>query len=197
MSEGIKKLLQSIFDYLWGIKIAEARYGGSKSAIFSAVLIEFAAYAMRENTPWKDLFTYETFILFRKDTHLKKASPAIIGLSEYLHQKAQIEQPLKIPSYQVKLPAVYEQYLFYLDQVRGICQGYINSARRVLASLHDYLEKQELSLAELKIEHLDALMMEFKVAKTTLKKGVKTIMSFVNDIQWLSRKKGVKIGLKA
>jgi integrase/recombinase XerD len=169
MSEGIKKLLQSIFDYLWGIKIAEARDGGSKSAIFSAVLIEFAAYAMRENTPWKDLFTYETFILFRKDTHLKKASPAIIGLSEYLHQKTQIEQPLKIPSYQVKLPAVYEQYLFYLDQVRGICQGYINSARRVLASLHDYLEKQELSLAGLKIEHLDALMMEFKVAKTTLK----------------------------
>ena len=56
MSEGIKKLLQSIFDYLWGIKIAEARDGGSKSAIFSAVLIEFAAYAMRENTPWKDLF---------------------------------------------------------------------------------------------------------------------------------------------
>ena len=31
----------------------------------------------------------------------------------------------------------------------------------------------------------------------SLIKGVKTIMSFVNDIQWLSRKKGVKIGLKA
>ena len=34
-------------------------------------------------------------------------------------------------------------------------------------------------------------------SQSSVIKGVKTIMSFVNDIQWLSRKKGVKIGLKA
>ena len=69
----------------------------------------------------------------------------------------------------VKLPDIYEQYFLYLAHTREISQTQINSVRRVLASLHDYLEKQKLSLSSLKIEHLDAFMEEFKVAKTTLR----------------------------
>ena len=37
----------------------------------------------------------------------------------------------------------------------------------MLTSLYDYLENHKLSLAALKIEHLDAFMGEFKVARTT------------------------------
>ena len=65
------------------------------------------------------------------------------------------------------LPDIYEQYFLYLEHTREISQSQISSVRRVLASLHDYLEKQKLSLSSLKIEHLDAFMGEFKVARTT------------------------------
>ena len=70
---------------------------------------------------------------------------------------------------QVKLPDIYEQYFLYLTHTREISQAQITNVRRVLASLHDYLENHKISLAGLKIEHLDAFMGEFKVDRTTLR----------------------------
>ena len=67
------------------------------------------------------------------------------------------------------LPDIYEQYFLYLAQTREISQSYITNVKRVLISLHDYLENHKLRLAVLKIEHLDAFMGEFRVAKTTLR----------------------------
>ena len=65
------------------------------------------------------------------------------------------------------LSDIYERYFLYLEQTRDISQSQVSSIRRVLVSLHDYLENHKLSLFSLKIEHLDAFMGEFKVAKTT------------------------------
>ena len=70
---------------------------------------------------------------------------------------------------QSRLPDIYEQYFLYLAHTREISRSQISNVRRVLASLHDYLENHKLSLSGLKIEHLDAFMGEFKVAKTTLR----------------------------
>ena len=67
------------------------------------------------------------------------------------------------------LPDIYEQYFLYLEHTREISRSQIINVRRVLASLHGYLENHKLSLAALKIEHLDAFMGEFKVARTTLR----------------------------
>ncbi len=67
------------------------------------------------------------------------------------------------------LPDIYEQYFLYLAHTREISQSHITSVKRVLVSLHNYLESHKLNLAVLKIEHLDAFMGEFKVAKTTLR----------------------------
>jgi len=67
------------------------------------------------------------------------------------------------------LPNIYEQYFLYLEHTREISQTQITNVRRVLTSLYDYLETHKLSLAVLKIEHLDAFMGEFKVARTTLR----------------------------
>lgn len=168
MNEDLKMLLEAILDYLCMIKSAQVQKERNSSTRFTQILIDFFTYAMRENTVWKDIFTFDTFREFRKYTPLENTSHAIIGLSEYLHQKGRVEEPLKIPNYQVKLPDIYEQYLLYLKQTRDISQSQISSVRRVLVSFHDYLEKQKLSLPVLKIEHLDAFMGEFKVAKTTL-----------------------------
>lgn len=169
MNEDLKRLLEAILDYLCGIKLAEVQARRKNSTSFTRVLIDFFTFAMRENTPWKDLFTYDTFRAFRKYTPLENTSHAIIGLSEYLHQHGRVAEPLRIPNYQVELPEIYEQYFLYLAQTRGIPQTQINSVRRVLASFHAYLERHKIKLSALKIKHLDAFMAEFKVAKTTLK----------------------------
>jgi len=68
-----------------------------------------------------------------------------------------------------ELPDIYEQYLRYLEHTREISRRQIVNVKRRLAFLHDYLENHNLNLAALKIEHLDAFMGEFKVAKTTLR----------------------------
>ncbi|TEU06429.1 MAG: integrase [Candidatus Aminicenantes bacterium] len=169
MNEDIRMLLEAILDYLCTLKLAEVRGGCNNSTRFTQILIDFFTYAMRENMAWKDMFTVDTFREFRKYTGLENTSHAIIGLSQYLHQKGRVEEPLKIPKYQVKLPGIYEQYLLYLEQTKEISHTQVSHVRRVLASFHDYLEKHQLSLSALKIEHLDAFMAEFKVALTTLR----------------------------
>ena len=68
-----------------------------------------------------------------------------------------------------ELPDIYEQYLRYLEHTREISRRQIVNVKRRLAFLHDYLENHNLNLAALKIEHLDAFMGEFKVARTTLR----------------------------
>ena len=67
------------------------------------------------------------------------------------------------------LPDIYEQYLRYLEHTREISRSKISSVKRMLTFLNDYLENHHLSLAVLKIEHLDAFMGEFNVARTTLR----------------------------
>ena len=67
------------------------------------------------------------------------------------------------------LPDIYEQYFLHFEHTREISRKQIINVRRVLTSLHDYLENHNFSLAALKIEHLDAFMGEFKVARTTLR----------------------------
>ena len=67
------------------------------------------------------------------------------------------------------LPDIYEQYFLYLKQTREISRSQIIKVKRVLTSLHSYLESHEVSLASLKIEHLDTFMGKFKVARTTLR----------------------------
>jgi len=168
--EDIRRLGQAILDYFdWLSSTGKPKKNRLRER-YGYILIEFLIFAVREQIAWKDMFTFDTLRMFQKYFFgLNGAGPALISLSRYLHEKGRISESLEIPKYQVKLPDIYEQYLLYLKQTRDISQSQISSIRRVLASLHDYLEKQKLSLSSLKIEHLDAFMGEFKVAKTTLR----------------------------
>lgn len=169
MNEDLRMLMEAILDYLCMIKSEHMQEGGISTTRVTQILIDFCFFAIKENTAWKDMFTFDTFREFRKYSSLENTSHTIIGFSQYLHQNGRVEKPLQIPSYQVKLPDIYEQYLLHLEQTRQTSQAQVNHVRRVLASFHHYLENQKLSLSALKIEHLDAFMAEFKVAKTTLR----------------------------
>jgi site-specific recombinase XerD len=168
-NKDIRMLAGAIVDYLCRIKSDKGNKDSRKVMTHAEILTDFLIYVIREEIICKDMFTFDTFIKFRKSTGVKKAARALIGLSQYLHDNGRIRAPLQIPNYQIQLPDIYEQYLCYLEQARAVSKGLIKGTRRVLASLNDYLETNKIDLSTLKIEHLDAFMAEFKVAQSTRK----------------------------
>jgi len=159
--EDIRTLLQAILDYFEGLKPAEKPRDGRLRERYAQILIEFLIFAIHKGIHWKDMFAFDTFTAFRRHTGLKNTSPALMSLSLYLYEKGRIDQPLEIPNYQVQLPDIYEQYLCYLKQAKAVSHIHVRSSRRVLASLHVYLENHKIALSALRIEHLDAFLAEF------------------------------------
>lgn len=165
----IRMLAGAMLDYLCQIKSDTDPSARRNVGRFTEILTDFLIYAIRQEVAWKDMFTFDTFINFRKRTGVKKAARVLIGLSGYLHDKGSIPAPLQIPSYQIQLPEIYEQYLCHLKQNKAVSEGLLKGARRVLAFFHGYLENKKIDLSALKIEHLDVFMAEFKVAQSTRK----------------------------
>jgi len=150
--EDIRMLLQAILDYFRWLKDIEQPQGKRLTDHYGQILIDFVIFSINKDIPWKDMFTFDTFREFRNYTDLKNTSHAIITLSSYLQEKGRIPDPLLIPNYQVQLPHIYEQYLRYLQQSKGVSKGHVRLSRRVLASFHDYLNNHNISLSALKIQ---------------------------------------------
>ena len=165
----IRILAGAILEYLCEIKSDTEHSTRGNAGRFSEILTDFLIYTIRENVAWKDMFTFDTFLKFRKSTGVKKAAHALIGLSGYLHDKSCIDAPFEIPNYQIELPDIYEQYLCHLKQNKAVSCGLLKGSRRVLAFFHDYLETEKINLCTLKIEHLDRFMAQFKVAQNSRK----------------------------
>ena len=165
----IRMLASAILDYLCQIK-SDTEYSARRNVgRFTETLTDFLIYTIRQDVALKDMFTFDTFIKFRKSTGVKKAAHALIGVSGYLYDKGSIPAPLQIPDYQIQLPDIYEQYLWHLKQNKAVSNGLLKGARRVLAVFHDYLGADKIDLCALKIEHLDLFMAKFKVALSTRK----------------------------
>ena len=180
----IRMLAGAMLDYLCQIKSDKGNKDSHKVVRHTEILTDFLIYAIREEIVWKDMFTFDTFINFRKSTQVKKAARALIGLSGYLHDNGRIAAPLQIPNYQIQLPDIYEQYLRYLEQARAVSKGSIKGARRVLASFNKYLETEKIDLCMLKIEHLDLFMAKFKVAPNTRRIYLQHLRGFLKYLHY-------------
>ncbi len=180
----ISVLAGAMLDYLCQMKSDERNKESRKVVNQTEILTAFLIYAIAEKIAWKDMFTFDTLIEFRKSTGVKKAGRALVGLSGYLHDNGRIPAPLQIPRYQVQLPDTYEQYLCYLEQARAVSKGSIKGARRVLASLHDYLEAEDSDLCALKIEQLDLFMATFKVAPNTRRVYLQHLKGFLRYLRY-------------
>jgi integrase/recombinase XerD len=66
-----------------------------------------------------------------------------------------------MPRCRIELPRIYEEYLIYYEQIKQVSSTQVKMVRAVLASFHDYLEKSQIHLCSLKIEHLDAFLARF------------------------------------
>lgn len=164
--EDIRKLAQAIEDYAKWVK------GTSKTTSYPQTLMDFLLFAINSGMAWKDMFTVDTLEAFRSHSRFTVAPRALISLSDYLFSQNRIDQPLEIPTPQifkqvVQLPDLYEQYLLFYKQTSRVSDNYQKHVRRLLARFHEYLQKQNIEISALKIEHLDTFLGEIKGALST------------------------------
>jgi site-specific recombinase XerD len=96
---------------------------------------------------------------FEKHCNLYFAANALRCLSRYLFKQKLIPGPIKKPL--VHLPEIYEDYLLYYEKIRQVHRSSLVQTRNVLAALNDYLSKQDIDLAAVKIEQIDGFLSEF------------------------------------
>lgn len=78
-----------------------------------------------------------------------------------------IDSILGITKKRTPLPEIFEQYLVYHEQNLQTSHNHIRQVRRILADFHLYLSKEDITLSDLNIEHVDNFMAGYKVSQST------------------------------
>jgi integrase/recombinase XerD len=120
-------------------------------------LNHFFLFIIRKQIGWNDIFTLNTLKEFQKSK--QDSGPGVRGLWQYLFEQKRIHQPIDPPHR--KLPDPYEDYLLYYYQTRKVSSIKLARIRRVLCAFHDYLERHNIKLASIRIEQIDAFLVEF------------------------------------
>jgi site-specific recombinase XerD len=129
-----------------------------------------------ESLPYRDsdirrLYTVvlSDFLSFVRNKDMLRGRPTTEDLSRYLSGHGKIDRRSKTRKQQIPLPEVYDQYLLYQQQSLQISDNTRRQVRSLLVRFHEYLEKFQIELSSLTIEHLDAFMAEFKINQTALR----------------------------
>ena len=156
----VKELDQAVEGYLqW---MAESGYTKGTREAYARGLKQFSMFIKHRKCTFEAIFTEDTLRQFKK-TGRSYQQPAIYGLSRYLFDQKKISRPLSARNDIVKLPTIYEGYLAYYQQKESWTDRNRRQARRVLCALHDYLQKEQIDLKRLVIEHVDAFLAQFFV----------------------------------
>jgi integrase/recombinase XerD len=170
-NEDITRLTQAVVDFIGWLSAT----GNSKKlkGDYDHTLIEFIVFALRENMKWENLFSLDTLRVFaRNSTRMTDAIHVLTAFSDYLYEKGAINELLEVPDDRVILPDIYEKYLLYLQQEKAVSKVLVRSSRRVLASLHAYLDTHNIDLSILKIQHIDTFMSEFTKPFCNVTRGI-------------------------
>jgi len=125
---------------------------------YQAELNSFLLFIIRNQIDWNDIFTLDTFKDFQKNKPAAEGA-AVRGFWQHLFDQKRIHQPVDPPG--LRLPDIYENYLLYYNQTRQLSSIKLARIRRVLVAFHDYLERQHIKLASIRIEQIDAFLAEF------------------------------------
>ena len=159
--------MDAILDYMGWVKSVENNRGGPSSIRYTRILTDFFIYVIHKGIAWDKMFTIETLEAFKAYSGYKGTSRALRALSDYLFTQGRLDQPLQLSKPQSLLPDIYEQYLLYHAQSLEVSAGHLRQVRRILSLFHEYLQRHNINLSALKIEHLDAFMATFKVSQNT------------------------------
>jgi site-specific recombinase XerD len=164
-----RMLMEAILGYMQWIKSVEDHRGSHSRLRYTQILTDFLIYVIHKGIAWEEMFTFDTLEAFQNYSGYKGACRALRALSDYLFSQGRIDQPLQLSKPKSPLPDIYEHYLLYHAQSRQSSTGYIRQTRRILGLLHGYLQRHNIKLTTLKIDHLDAFMATFKVSDNTLR----------------------------
>ena len=155
----ILQLAKAVEDYLlWMIS---ADYASGTIMIHERLLNHFQNFITNQNILWEQVFTYDSLNSFEKHCNLYFAANVLRSLSRYLFKQKLISDPIKKPC--VRLPDIYEDYLLYYEKNRQVRRSALAQTRTVLSGLNDYLSKQNIDIAGVKIEQIDDFLTEFNV----------------------------------
>ena len=144
-------LTSAIDDYLlWMIR---AKYKNTTINQYERILKHFAGFVRARKIEPDAVFTFDTFKAFEKDLGLCLSLNAVRGLARYLHAENRLAAPITRPFQ--RLPDIYEQYLLDYRKTRQVGQDVLRLTRRILSALNGHLQKENVDLSGLKIEHLD------------------------------------------
>jgi site-specific recombinase XerD len=181
----IKRLAKAIVDYLVWLNVTENPKRFRES--YHHILVEFLIFALQKKIRWKDMFSLETVRIFgQHSADLADAVDVLTGLSDYLYEEGEIPEPLEVPNRQIILPETYERYLRYLQKGKVVSKPLVRSSRRVLASLNEYLEQQNIALKVLNIKHIDGFLAEFNkpfcnVTRGTYRSHIRNFLKYLHD----------------
>ena len=145
-----RTLRRDIDEYLqWMISTG---YSFSTCGTYRTELNKFTLFIIRKQIGWNNIFTLNTLEEFQKETQAA-TGPGVRGLWQYLYDKKRIHQQIDRPHR--RLPDPYEDYLLYYHQSREVSSTRLVRIRRVLCAFHDYLERQNINLPSIRIEHID------------------------------------------
>jgi site-specific recombinase XerD len=148
------RLEATIKDYLlWMISRG---YSFQTAGIYEHILKRFSAFITRNQITWNDIFTAGTLEAFQSNPKNTRPSAAIKGLARYLFEHQKIPGP--IVDDEKTLPEVYEAYLQYYAQSRQAGRSQMATIKRVLTAFNAYLQRTDIKLAAIKIEHIDTFL---------------------------------------
>ena len=81
-------------------------------------------------------------------------------------------QAILIQNHQIRLPHIYEKYLYCIREGKAISMRNVKATRRVLVSFQAYLEHHQIPLSSLKIEHIDNFQTEFVKPFSTMTRRI-------------------------
>jgi site-specific recombinase XerD len=157
MKTTIKKLKQAVDDYLlWMIS---SRYADATIKNYERILNHFVDFIACHKIGWDQIFSSANLHGFDQSTKAELA--AVRGLCSYLVKQKTIVAPIEKEKY--FLPNIYEQYLNYYATTRQAGNRRLKSIRRVLSAFDRYLQKENIKLAALTIEDIDAFFADFAI----------------------------------
>lgn len=107
------------------------------------------------------------FISFVRNKEMANRGDRTFDIPAYFND-GKTAQHLKPPKEEIPLPEIYEQYLLYQQQSSQISDNTRRGVRRLLVLFHEYLERDQIALCDLKIDHLDAFMSGFKIKQSAI-----------------------------
>jgi site-specific recombinase XerD len=154
----VPRLTRTIADYLQWMK--SVNYTPASQHLHRLQLELFLDFVKNRRFCWQQFFTVKTREQFKKNCSLCTTA-AVNGLSRYLVEQGQLKTPLPLGSAPRKLAGIFEDYLQYRQDSHQTDTRQLNSIRRVLSALCDYLTRHSITVGRLGIEVLDAFMAQF------------------------------------